>query len=105
MKKQIKNGKVCVLISIGYGSGWYSWNPSKPQMLFDPYIVNSLLENKGIATTELEKYCEETYPDAHLGGIVGLRVEYVTPGTKFRIDECDGAEAIIRQEDDIWIEA
>jgi hypothetical protein len=39
LKKVIRDGKVAVLYSPGFGAGWYSWNSSVPQCLFSPEIV------------------------------------------------------------------
>ncbi len=38
MEKVIRNGMVAVLVSPGYGAGWYSWNDHK-ELLFHPKIV------------------------------------------------------------------
>jgi len=100
MMKKLVKGKIAVLVSYGYGAGWYSWHENKA-MLFDPNIIEMVLEEAG--ETAIAKYCQVTYPDECISGIEGLTVEYVTPGTKFRIDEYDGSETIIREEDDDWI--
>jgi len=39
MNKLVRDGKVAVLYSPDYGSGWYTWNPNNPELLFDPAIV------------------------------------------------------------------
>lgn len=102
MKKKLVNGKIAVLVSYGYGAGWYSWHDSE-KLLFEPKIVQMLLDDAG--KTAIVDYCKEHYPNVYVGGIDGLTVEFVSPGTKFRIDEYDGSESLIRQEDDEWIEA
>ena len=102
MKKKLVNGKIAVLVSYGYGAGWYSWHESE-QLLFEPTIIQMLLDDAG--KTAIVEYCKERYPNVYLGGIDDLTVEFVSPGTKFRIDEYDGAETLVRQEDDTWIEA
>ena len=103
MKKKLVNGKIAVLVSYGFGAGWYSWHESE-QLLFEPTIVQMLLDDAG--DNAIVEYCKETYgDDYYYGGVDGLTVEFVSPGTKFRIDEYDGGETLVRQEDDEWIEA
>ena len=36
MNKLIKNGKVAVLYSPGFGAGWFTWNPTMPELIFEP---------------------------------------------------------------------
>lgn len=101
--KSLKNGKLAVLYSAGYGAGWYTWHGVE-ELLFDPKIVDMVLENAGEAA--ILKYCEDTYgTDHYYGGIDGLTVDFVTPGTKFRIEEYDGAESVVREEDYDWFTA
>jgi len=100
--KKLVNGKIAVLVSYGYGAGWYSWHENE-EMLFDPKIVEMVLDDAG--DHAIIKYCEQTYPDAYTGGIDGLTVEFVSPSTKFRIEEYDGAETLVREEDYNWIGA
>ena len=46
MNKLIVDGKVAVLISPGFGAGWYTWNYDYPEILFDPAIVKLVMEEK-----------------------------------------------------------
>ena len=100
-EKVVKDGKVAVLVSGGYGAGWYSWNPSEDRLLFDPDVVKALLEGK--SEKEIYDIAEKKYPDAYLGGVDGLQVEWVPVGTAFRIDEYDGSESLILEEDETWL--
>ena len=98
MNKVIRDGKVAVLISIGYGAGWTTWEKTYgDDLYFDPRIVE-MIEN-GAPDTEIEDYVEHTYPDVFLGGIDGLIVQWVPEGMKFTIREVDGAETITTEED------
>ncbi len=92
MKKLIRDGKVAVLISGGFGAGWSTWNYGEPQMLYDPVIVKMLEQSK--SESEIEQYCKEQYPNAYLGGLDGLYVEWLPVGTAFRIHEYDGSEIV-----------
>ena len=46
MDKVIVNGKVAVLYSPGYGSGWYTWNQEFPELIFSPAIVKMVIEER-----------------------------------------------------------
>lgn len=86
-----KNGMVAVLYSPGYGAGWYSWNEKYEGLLFDEDIVNHVLSgNLNLA----RRVAEEKYPDAYLGGIDDLKVEWIQEGLVFEINEYDGHESI-----------
>lgn len=99
VNKLIRDGKVAVLVSPGYGAGWSSWNPEYvKEMLFDAEIVEALLEDR---YSDLEKLAEEKWPNAYIS-IDDLRVEWVPVGTEFRIEEYDGSERLVTREEDIW---
>jgi hypothetical protein len=40
MKKLIRDGKVAVLYSPGFGAGWSTWNQELPELVFNPVIVD-----------------------------------------------------------------
>lgn len=91
MDKVIKDGKVAVLISGGYGAGWSTWNIElSDEMVFCPEIVNSLLQGGG---SEYD-IASKLFPDAYLGGLDGLYVGWVKQGCRFEISEYDGAETL-----------
>ncbi len=92
MKKYVRDGKVAVLVSRGYGAGWYSWNKDFEQLLYDPVIVDMLL--RGVDECDIIQYADSEYPEVYTGGIDGLEVVWVDEGMQFRIEEYDGAERI-----------
>ena len=94
MDKMIKDGKVAVLISPGYGAGWYTWNVSEvgERGLFCPELVTAILA--GAKPHEIANLAEELFPDAYAGGADDLVVEWVPVGAKFRINEYDGFESL-----------
>lgn len=109
MEKLIKNGCVAVLVSHGYGAGWYSseWDPA---MLFDPVLAEMLVSEEGIEGCpthwkKIEQVAKEHYSDAYLGGLDGLSVHWVPIGTKFRIEEYDGAESLVYESSYEWLTA
>ncbi len=101
MKKVIRNGKVGVLISKGYGAGWYTWEHID-EMLFSPEIIE--LVEQGVSTEIIEKEAEKLWGDKHYyGGADGLCVEWVKKGKKFRINEYDGAETLVLEDEENYI--
>ena len=88
MEKVIRDGKVAILYSPGYGAGWYSWNYD-PQMLYDPDTVKWVENGK-------EGPCPygERHPDVYCGGASDLEIKWLFEGTAFEIYEYDGAESI-----------
>lgn len=100
MNKLIRDGKVAILITRGYGAGWYSWH-SDEDLLFDPTIV-LMIENKTPHET-IRTYCREKFPDASLGGIENLKVYWIPVGTEFQIDEYDGQESIRFRNRESWL--
>lgn len=99
MDKVIKDGKVAVLVSHGYGAGWYSWSGNE-DCLYDPEIVQLVLDKT--PWQEIQKVAETKWPDDYWGGAQGLTVVWVPKNTKFRIDEYDGAESIEYNYDVVW---
>jgi hypothetical protein len=96
-------GEVGVLVSPGYGAGWYSWNPDQPELLFDKDIVQAVLDGD---KDKVEAVAEEKYGDSiYIGGASNLIVVWLKPGTLFRIDEYDGAESLITYSNDVWHKA
>ena len=101
-EKVIRDGKVAVLVSAGYGAGWYSWNSDCPALLFDPALVEAV---EARDRDRIIARANELYPDGYFGGADGLYVEWLKPGTLFRIDEYDGSESLVTQQDDSWVVA
>lgn len=109
MEKLIRNGCVAVLVSHGYGAGWYSWEHDQ-NMLFDPILAEMLEDGRAVDGDyvyfrEIEKVAGERYPDAFLGGLDGLAVHWVPVGSRFRIEEYDGNESIEFENECRWITA
>jgi hypothetical protein len=110
LPKVIRNGKVAVLYSPGFGAGWYSWNRNTPACLFDPEIVALVESEKSdvLSTSTIKKIsdlAEEKYSPRHsrdttsekgfyAGGADWLSIEWVTQGHGFEISEYDGSESV-----------
>ena len=91
MEKEIRNGKVAVLYSPGFGAGWYSWI-HVPEVLFDPEIVALVEANKNseIPALVVKKYGDKYYT----GGADDLSIKWLPVGTQFEISEYDGSEDV-----------
>lgn len=89
--KYIKDGKVAVLYSPGYGAGWYTWNTEHKGIAFDREIVEAVLSGN---TNEAARIAESKYRGAYTGGSSKLKVYWIDEGSAFRIDEYDGHERI-----------
>lgn len=113
MDKVIKNGKVAVLYSPGYGAGWYTWNShivGSEKLVFDPVIVNAVLDKYKSTTwiTDIydrldELFGSEVYVSKF--GIDQLQVEWVAEGKSFVINEYDGSESIQYKDEYGWLTA
>lgn len=102
MEKVIRDGKVAVLVSPGWGAGWYSWN-SHEELLFHPKVVEMVEKGKAKDITE-EWVKEETgFADVYCGGADELQIEWLPEGTAFRIEEFDGNETLRALDDLILI--
>ena len=103
MSKVIRDGKVAVLVSPGYGAGWYSWNTEYPEILFDPIVVDAI--ERKLPIREIETYLKDTYPNIHLSGYCDLEIQWIPEGTQFKIDEYDGYETLMAISNITWFTA
>lgn len=98
MEKYIKDGKVGVLVSYGFGAGWSTWNTI--DIALDKKVIEKFLEIKDMdnyeeAKFEMEKYMESIgYEEVYLGGLDGLTLEMVDEGSAIKINEYDGSESL-----------
>lgn len=101
MDKVIRDGKVAVLYSPGFGAGWYTWHHVE-ELLYDPRVVHYVETGE----TELVlSYVNEVYPDVFCGGVDSLTIEWINEGTLFRINEYDGSESVETRDNIDWLTA
>jgi hypothetical protein len=100
MKKVVRDGKVAVLISDGWGAGFHTWG-APVEAIFDPTLVD-LIERQQYE--DAIKYVEATYPD-DVTAVEDLVVQWIPEGAKFIITEYDGNESISILDDVKWITA
>ena len=100
----IRFGKIAVIYSPGHGAGWYSWHKIA-ELLFDPDLVD--LIERGADGEEVSEYCRQHYEDRNSTWMAcdDLVIAWIPEGSIFRINEYDGAESIVLQDDDDWIVA
>jgi hypothetical protein len=101
MEKVIKDGKVAVLVSPGFGAGWGTWNEEFPELVFHPKIVEMVLKGQQDRIDEewLEDNLGEKYAFVYYGGCRNLEIKWLPIGKRFRIEEYDGSEYIITEDD------
>ena len=101
MNKLIRDGKVAVLVSPGYGAGWYTWHRNE-ELLYDPSIVEWIEQGD---LDKINTYLELKYPNDTTLGSSELEVNWVPMGARFRIDEYDGAESLVLETNEHWLTA
>ena len=102
MDKVVRDGKVAVLVSPGYGAGWSTWNKNCAACLFDPEVVAWVENGKQGPIPDMEAKYGGFFFD---GGAEDLLIEWVPVGERFRIDEYDGSESIYFERDEKWVVA
>lgn len=93
MDKLVRDGKVAVLYSPGFGAGWSTWirGENEEKVLFDPDIAAAVLDEDYFLA---QRIAEERYPEECLLGLDGLTVAWVPQGAQFEITEYDGSEGL-----------
>lgn len=93
MQKVIKDGKVAILYSPGYGAGWSTWNDDKYRetLCMDADIVTAVLEDN---TTLAMDIASQKCPGIYVNGGEDLTVYWLDEGEAFEIHEYDGNEGV-----------
>jgi hypothetical protein len=105
MDKVIRDGKVAVLVSRGYGAGWSTWTDEVETYLFHPKLVQMVEEERHSEITTEWMEQELGLDVSYTGGTDGLEIEWVPVGTKFVIHEYDGHESLKTIDDFYWMTA
>jgi hypothetical protein len=109
MTKVVRDGKVAVLYSPGYGAGWSTWAESseREMILYDPDIVQLVLDQEAQLITKEELYERvqqiwqlKSY-ESYLSG-QELEIAWIPEGELFRVEEYDGNETVIMQHEYNW---
>jgi len=94
MKMFKKNGKIGVIISPGFGSGFSTTNDRMMAIDFD--LVEAFLKGD---MTRFKYIADEKFGNWYDSGDMRFRVEWVPEGSRFMIQEYDGHESIIILDD------
>ena len=99
MEKYIKDGKVGILYSPDYGAGWSTWGSkeNKEAMVFCKELCEAV--DKGLPLQQIKVIAHARFPEEYLGGLDDIKLVFMKPGTRFRIDEYDGSESIITKDE------
>lgn len=101
MEKVIKDGKVGVLVSPGFGAGFSTWG-APIEAIFNPTLIELVQQEK---VQEAIDFVEKTWEDVYTGGVQDLVVVWVPEGSEFIIEEYDGSESLMLKTDYNWIKA
>lgn len=101
MKKLIRDQKVAVLYSPGFGAGWYTWHTIE-ELVYDPSIVEWVEKQE---LDMIRVYLDLKYPEEYISGLEDLVVAWVPEGERFRIEEYDGAESLVLESEQRWMTA
>lgn len=97
MNKAVRDGKVAVLYSPGFGAGWSTWADDEyvEFTMFDPGLV--ALAERRASEEEVKEYIRTTLGEeayVYTGGWRNICIRWIPVGTVFFIDEYDGSESI-----------
>ena len=103
MDKVIRDGKVAVLVSPGFGAGWSTWADKGlcERLLFDPVVV-AWVEGGKVGEVPTDHFNDEYL---YTGGAEDLAIRWVPVGTQFRIHEYDGSESVVLISEEEWYTA
>ena len=107
--RYIRDGLVGVVYGPDFGAGFSTWG--KPEMATDPKIVELALAlideydtEDDTGSNELDqqmaRYVKQTYDRTYFSQ--SLAVAWLNPGTRFYIQEYDGSEQVITENDMNW---
>jgi hypothetical protein len=119
IRKVVRDGKVAVLITEEYGSGWYTKHEDK-RLLFLPELAayiekfrsNPQNKNRRLPSQDVQQilynlnenpYTDEDIP--YCGGAQDLCIHGVPEGSEFRIQADDGNEFIVLKSEQEWLKA
>jgi hypothetical protein len=105
----VRDGKVAVLYSPGFGAGWSTWNSSDGEgndglenfLLFDPTLVHMVEDDR---RDSIPEYVESVYPESYFygGGAGKLSIYWVPEGVMFRVTDYDGFESLEFRDAEDW---
>jgi hypothetical protein len=103
IRKVVRDGKVAVLYSPGFGAGWSTWDSNnKDFLLFDSGLV--ALAEKRANEAEVDAYIKTKLGEdaPYCGGWRDIEIEWIKEGTAFEVREYDGSESIREHDISEW---
>lgn len=98
--KLIKDGNVAVILSTGY-AGFSSWANSREEaekLMFDPEIAQMIIDKKNML--DIINFAIEKYKNNYVSAFIyELAIIWIPVGKKFLIEEYDGLEVVMFEED------
>lgn len=88
-------GKVGIIWSPGFGAGWSTWG--EPESAVDQQLAKAIDDE--LPMERIEEIAERNWPGQYQGGLADAQVVWVEYGQAFRIDEYDGNESLIIDND------
>ena len=112
-KVKNKKGEIAVLISRGFGAGWYSWNDQieiegfdPKELLFHPKLVALVNAKKPVTEEDIaEIFGEEEAEEGYWGAGSELSIVWVNENSSFKVTEYDGAESLQYRDNTDWVVA
>ena len=95
MEKIVRDGKVAVAVSYGFGAGWSTWNSVDPM---DARFNQLFLEGKW---KEAAALCDEL-DLGYGGGAKDVEIVWLDEGTEFIVTEYDGSEGLELKDETSW---
>ena len=103
VQKLIRDGKVAVVYSPGFGAGWSTWSTDHAEtLMFDCRIAEAVLSGNLLEAARIARgLCHDMYMPHSLS----LAIEWVPVGARFMVSEYDGAEGVEVCEEMNWFTA
>lgn len=98
MEKIVRDGKVAVAVSTGFGAGWSTWTNVN---CMDARFNQLFLDDKYNEAADL---CDEL-DLGYTRGARDVEIVWVPVGTEFRITEYDGSERLEYKDEIAWRKA
>lgn len=113
-----------VLVSHGFGAGWSTWSTQDgaPHLACDKRIVefwlahkdnkewmrsvDTMLDTESPASKEAASFFKSIgyHNCPYMGGFNDIKLHWVPANSKWRIEEYDGAESLMFEDDYIWFQ-
>lgn len=93
MEKYIKDGKVGVLVSSGYGAGWSTWNDIN--WALDKRVVEKFIsDDANMNEKDWDEFMKTIGMEGYCGGCYDLELIMVDKGSIIKISEFNGSEEL-----------